>query len=49
MEAVTIDLKKYKLSEDLAQDRIEWRTKALTPTHLTYLGQGFDDGGGGSS
>ena len=27
MEVVTIDLKKCSLSEDLAQDRLEWRKK----------------------
>ena len=42
MEVVKIDLKKCNLSEDLAQNRSEWRNR-IHIANPTYLGQGSND------
>lgn len=42
MEVVRLDLRKYNLSKDLAQDRLGWRNK-IHIASPTWLRQSFDD------
>ena len=42
MKVVSIDLKKYNLSEDLIRVRFEWKNK-ICIAGLNIVGQGFHD------
>lgn len=42
MEIVKINMKKYRLFEDLAQVRSEWRNR-INVTHPNIIGLGFYD------